>query len=190
MASGCGPKSPTLATVRGERITLKEFEEYLHRLPPAYQSMLVTPQQKEKLLDQMITEKLMIQEAIKEGLHRNKEIQERLKWIKNQMLIEEIIKVKVYEKVNVTDEEAKKFYDAHQEELTKLFKGQPFEKIKQDVKQIIRKDDVKIRLMFKAWIEGLKKEAKITKNLELFGGKNIMMRYPKSLQKRYQKQRM
>ncbi|MEW6095957.1 MAG: SurA N-terminal domain-containing protein [bacterium] len=170
LASGCGTKSPILAKVRGESITIKEFEAQLQKLPSAYRAMFITREQKEKLLDQMIMEKLMVQEAIKEGLHRNKEIQQKLKWVKNQMLIEELIKIKVYDKVSVSDEEAKKFYDIHQKELHRLFKGKTFDEIKQKVKQIMLRDDAKTRLMFNSWIEGLKKEAKITKNLALLGG--------------------
>jgi hypothetical protein len=168
-AASCGTKSPILATVRGESITLKEFEDQLNSLPPAYRAMLVTPEEKEKLLDQMIIEKLMIQEAIKEGLHRKKEIRQRLKAVKNQLLIEELIKTKVYDKIGVSDEEAREFYNTHQEELSRLFKGKGFDEIKHQVKQLIRRDDVKTRLMFKKWIEELKKDAKITKNLALLG---------------------
>jgi len=167
--SGCGSKSPILAKVRGESITLKEFETQLAKIPLAYRSMLVTPEQKEKLLDQMITEKLMIQEAIKEGLHRKKEIQENLRWIKNQMLIEELIKTKIYDKIEISDEETEKFYHANKEQLTRYFKGKPFDKIKKEVKQLMKKDDTKARLMFKNWVEELKKESKITKNLALLG---------------------
>lgn len=169
LASGCWTKSPILAKVKGETITLKEFENQFQKIPPAYRVMFVTPEQKEKLLDRMITEKLMIQEAIKEGLHRNKEIQEKLKMVKNQILIEELIKIKIYDKISVSDEETKKFYDAHQEELTRLFKGKGFDEIKQDVKQFMQRDDTKTRLMFEGWIEKLKKEANITKNLALLG---------------------
>jgi hypothetical protein len=169
LASGCGTKSPVLATVRGEKITLKEFEEQIRNLPPAYRALLISPEQKERFLDQMITEKLMIQEAIKEGLHRKKEIKERVKWVRNQMLIEELIKIKVYDKVSVSDEEAKEYYDTHQKELARVFKGKGFNEIKQDIKQLIQRDDVKARLIFRKWIEELKKEAKITKNLALLG---------------------
>ncbi len=168
-ALGCGTKSPILAKVRGESITLKEFEEQLGKLPPAYQSMFIIPEQKEKLLDQMITEKLLVQEAIKKGLHRKKEIQEKLKWIKNQMIVEELVKIKVYDEVTVSDEDAKKFYDANQKDLSRLFKGKAFDEVKQDVKQLMQRDDTRSRLVFKKWIEGLKKEANITKNLALLG---------------------
>lgn len=168
-ASACGSKSPILATVGGESITLKEFEEQLASLPSVYRSMVVTAEQKEKLLDQMITERLLIQEAIKEGLHRKKEIQKNLKLLKNQMLIEELIKSKIYDKIEISDEEAKKFYNAHQQELTKYFKGKKFDEMKKEIKQLMRKDDTKARLMFKNWLEELKKEAKITKNLALLG---------------------
>jgi len=169
LASGCASKSPVLAKVRGESITLKEFEDQLAKVPPVYRAMLVTPEQKEKFLDQMITEKLLIQEAIKEGIHRKKELQENLRWIKNQMLIEELIKTKIYNKIEISDEEVEKFYHAHQQELSRYFKGKTFDKIKKDVKQLMQKDTTKARLMFKKWIEELKKEAKITKNLTLLG---------------------
>ncbi|MEW6607864.1 MAG: SurA N-terminal domain-containing protein [bacterium] len=170
LATGCGTNSTTLATVRGEKITLKEFEDQFRNLPPAYQVMLTTPAMKEKLLDQMITEKLMIQEAIKEGLPRKKEVQERLTLLKNQMLIEELIKVKVFDKINISDDEAKEFYETHQTQLSQAFPGKGFDEIKQDIKRMMmRKDETKTRLMFQTWIEGLKKEAKITKNLTLLG---------------------
>lgn len=167
-ASGCGEKSPSLANVRGETITIKEFEEQLNNLPVAYRPMFSTPEQKEELLDRMITEKLMIQEAIKTGLHRKKEIQERLKWVRNQMLMEELIRTKIYDKI-VTDKEAEEFYHAHQTQLPQAFQGKPFSEIKHQLKQIMRKDDARVRLMFNQWVEGLKKEAKITKNLALLG---------------------
>lgn len=169
LASGCGSKSPVLATVSGEKITLKEFEEQIRNLPPAYQAVLITPEQKERFLDNLILEKLMIQKAIREGLHRKKEIKKRFNAAKNQILIDELIKIKIYDKVGVSDEEAKKFYDTHQQELSRVFKGKGFEEIKQNIKQIIKRDNLKARLLFKKWIEELKKEATITKNLALLG---------------------
>lgn len=167
-ATGCADKSPTLASVRGEIITIKEFEEQLNNLPSAYRPMFTTPEQKEELLDRMVTEKLMIQEAIKTGIHRKKEIQERLKWVRNQMLMEELIRVKIYDKM-VSDKEAEEFYHAHQTQLPQAFQGKPFNEIKHQLKQIMRKDDTRVRGMFNQWVEELKKEAKITKNLALLG---------------------
>lgn len=168
LTSGCGgDKSPVLAKVRGENITLKDFEDQIRSLPPAYRSMVLTPAEKKEILERMITEKLLIQEAIKERLHCKSEFQEKLKWLKNQMLIEEMIKTKVYDKISVSDEEAKEFYNAHEKAIASLFKGKPFEEIKQDVKQLMRKDDVKARAMFMEWIEKLKKDANVTKNLAL-----------------------
>ncbi len=168
-ASGCAEKSPTLASVRGEAITIKEFEEQLNNLPSAYRSMFNTPEQKEELLDRMITEKLIIQEAIKTGIHRKKEIQERLKWIRNQMLMEELIRIKIYDKM-VSDKEAENFYEAHKTKLPQAFQGKSFNEIKHQLKQIMRRDDTRVRRMFNQWVEELKKEAKITKNLALLGG--------------------
>jgi hypothetical protein len=166
--SGCGRKVDTsrvVATVNGEHITIDDLERQLEEMPPVYQEMFLEPANKEKLLARLIKERLLLQEAKKAGLHKRKDIQEKINALKEQILIQEIIKLNIMDKVTITDEEVKEYYEANKSKIRRYTKGKSFDEIRGKIKEIALQE--KQDKAFERWIEELKSKATITKNLEL-----------------------
>lgn len=166
MMVGCSKfkqHSPVLAKVNGEVITVEDFNQQIQGLPPYYRVKFNDLENKKKLLEAMIKNRLLIQEAKKQGLHRSKELYQKLQIIKEQMLIQEVIKANLQAKAQVSDEEVERYYQLHRDSLDKLFKGRSFNEVKNDIRQIVLEE--KGNQLFELWVERLKKEAKITQNI-------------------------
>ncbi len=170
-AIGC---SKTVATVNGEKITQAELNERLMQ------------QAGKEVLDQMITEKLILQEAKKKGIKvSEKEIDKKIEEFKKrfpdektfraqlkennmtldflreqlklQLILEKILK----DKIKVSEEEVKKYYKENKE---MFFPGKKFEEVKEQIEEELEYQ--KISMQTQIWIEELKKKAKIVNTLE------------------------
>lgn len=144
----------TLATVNGELILLDEFQKKAELFIEQYQKLLEGPEGKEKIkeikkeiLNQMIDEKLMLQEArrkkikiskrkIEEGMNsikdrfpseeefekelkrQNLKLSEFKEKIETQLMIMELIDEEVRSKVSIpTDAEIKTFYEENKDKM-------------------------------------------------------------------------
>jgi peptidyl-prolyl cis-trans isomerase C len=106
-----------LATIDGESITLDEFNHELDRIPMNMKMLVAGQDGKKTYLDRLIVKRLILKEAKKEKIEGEKDFQERLSEIKDQLLIESILKKKVMTNIQVTDEELKKYYDTHKDQF-------------------------------------------------------------------------
>lgn len=175
ISAGCAQtKSETVATVNGEKITRDELADRLIK------------QSGKEVLDQMITEKLINQEAKKKGINIteaeiNKKIEEVKKQfpdektfqsqlaannltldnLKEQIKLQLIIEKALKGKVKVTDKEIKSYYE---ENKNTFFKGKKFEEVKDQIKEELEYQTLSFQVQ--SWVEGLKKKAKIVNNLE------------------------
>jgi foldase protein PrsA len=170
-AIGC---SKTVATVNGEKITQAELNERLMQ------------QAGKEVLDQLITEKLILQEAKKKGVKvSEKEIDKKIEEFKKQfpdektfraqlkennmtidflreqlklqLIVEKILK----DKIKVSEEEVKKYYKENKE---MFFPGKKFEEVKKQIEEELEYQ--KLSMQTQIWIEELKKKAKIVNTLE------------------------
>lgn len=170
-AIGC---SKTVATVNGEKITQAELNQRLMQ------------QAGKEVLDQLITEKLILQEAKKKGIKiSEKEIDKKIEefkkqfpdektfraqlkannmtlnflreQIKLQLIVEKILK----DKVKVPEEEVKKYYEENKE---MFFSGKKFEEVKKQIEEELEYQ--KLSMQTQIWIKELKKKAKIVNTLE------------------------
>lgn len=106
-----------LATIDGDKITLDEFNKDLDKIPTNMKMLVATESGKKTYLDRMVTKKLLIKEAKKEKIDSDKDFQDRLIDIKDQLLIESLLKKKIKTETQPpTDEDLKKYYDAHKED--------------------------------------------------------------------------
>lgn len=175
ISAGCAQtKSETVATVNGEKITRDELADRLIK------------QSGKEVLDQMITEKLINQEAKKKGINIteaeiNKKIEEVKKQfpdektfqsqlaannltldnLKEQIKLQLIIEKALKGKVKVTDKEIKSYYE---ENKNTFFKGKKFEEVKDQIKEELEYQALSFQVQ--SWVESLKKKAKIVNNLE------------------------
>ena len=104
-----------LATVNGRPITVGGFRTFLKNLPPNLAFIATTPEGKREFLNTLINRELLIDEAMTKGLDKDKELVERLKTIKEELLISAIIEKEITSKVKVEEEEVKGYYDDHPE---------------------------------------------------------------------------
>jgi len=118
---GCGKKddSKIVAEIDGEKITLSEFNRELDKIPMELKMFVATQMGKRNYLERLIMKRLLIKEAKKENIEKEKEFQERLSEIKDQLLIEMLLKKKLVQDVKIDEGEIKKYYEAHKEEFKK-----------------------------------------------------------------------
>jgi len=124
--------SSAAATVNGEKITEKEVNEYYDRIPEQYQQFIT----KSDILDQIVSEKILLQEAskqniaaadnevdglINDAIQQNnlsqKEFEQRLKeqglslaemkeYYKNQLTITKLLNKTIFANLNSSDQDA------------------------------------------------------------------------------------
>lgn len=105
-----------VAEVNGEPIYLDDLERVWNNLPEAYRTQF--PGGMKDLLEQFIRQVLLLQEARKAGLESDPEVVRQIEEIKKQILIREIIKREIIDKVQVSEEEIQKEYNANPAQYT------------------------------------------------------------------------
>ncbi len=100
-----------VAQVNGEPIFLAELEEIWNSLPESYRVQF--PGGMKDLLEQLIRQALLVQEAKKNNLENDPTVLKRLESLKKQVLVSEFIKREILEKVQVSDEEVEKEYTSN-----------------------------------------------------------------------------
>jgi len=117
--AGCGREPSaddrTLVTVADKPITLKDFKKKISKLPKHYQA--VAEKNKKNLLDDMIVESLFLEDAVRKGLDKDEEIKDILVEARKKIIIAKFVKTEVDDKVRVSQDEIKAFYDEHKDEF-------------------------------------------------------------------------
>jgi len=108
-------ESKVLVTINNDKMTLQEFNKELDRIPANMKMLVATQSGKKNYLDKLIVKKLLLKEAEKEKIDSNKEFQERLADIKDQLIIESLLKKKITADAKITDEDIKGYYDKNKE---------------------------------------------------------------------------
>jgi peptidyl-prolyl cis-trans isomerase C len=108
-----------VATMDGDNITLQEFNQELDRIPANMKVLVLTQSGKRQFMDRYIVKRLLLKEAKKENIEKEKEFEDRLAEIREQLLIESLLKKKVTTNINLSEEELKKYYEANQEKFKK-----------------------------------------------------------------------
>jgi len=102
------------AVVNGRVITAKEVDERAASMGSAGRSL--TAEQRSRLLDQMVVETVLFQEASRRGLSRDAEVHKLLQEAERQILIGRLIELLRKEKAApVTESQVAEFYEAHKE---------------------------------------------------------------------------
>lgn len=112
----CARKEPQekIAEVNGSPVFLKSFQKEVALAGKRDPNLKITQKSLEDVLDTMIDNKLLVQEAVKRGLSEDERFLETIKTFWEQTLIRQLIDVKTREwstKLFVTDEEIKRHYE-------------------------------------------------------------------------------
>ena len=100
-----------IAGVNSGTITTGDFSREVKSLPEYLKTMVVTPQGKKEMLDQMVIRELILQQAAKDGIDKSPEIEEKMRDLRKRLIVETYIKKKVESEAQVSDADLKKFYD-------------------------------------------------------------------------------
>lgn len=114
--SGCGQssqESPVLAIVNGKSITLGEFDFRWSDLSESSKSRYQGENGKQKFLDELISQELLMQEAKKLGLEYSPDIRRRIQRFKEDLLLKEVMREAVRAKVEITEQELERHYQQH-----------------------------------------------------------------------------
>ncbi|UCB44898.1 MAG: thioredoxin fold domain-containing protein [Spirochaetota bacterium] len=143
----------TLAIVNGKEIKLKYLKERFESMPERFREEYEND--KSGLLDQLIIEMLLIDEARKLGFESK--LQDTDKKQKNAKLINMLLST-IATKVVVKEEELIDFYSTNKEKMGDI----PFEKVKENIHEYLlsQKQDQEIN----TYIQELQKRADIVKN--------------------------
>ncbi|MBI4653383.1 MAG: peptidylprolyl isomerase [Nitrospirae bacterium] len=119
---GCAKKedssSSVIATIDGTKITKKGFLDEFNRLPEWARDRFQGKEGKAEFLNELIKKELLYKEAEKMGLHRDKELKERIEEFRKMWLITNLLKKEVEEKAKaIDDKEIKGFYDKNPNEF-------------------------------------------------------------------------
>ncbi len=107
--AGCGKQNKIAAVVNGQVITGQEVDERMNRLSPSYRAALKNDPQ--RLLEDMVMETLLVQEARRRGLDRDAEVQRLIHEARRQILVSRLLEMtRQNQPAEVTDQEVAQFY--------------------------------------------------------------------------------
>ena len=104
-----------LALINEDVITLNDFNQYWDSIPDQYKVQL----NKVDLLEQLIIQTLLVQNAEELGLKNNPEVSFQIKNTIEQILIQYLIEKEIIEKTELSDDEICSYYEEHKEEYWK-----------------------------------------------------------------------
>ena len=108
-------KGKVLATVGNEKITEESVFAPLAMMPPQFKSRYETPDGKKKLLERSVQMSLLSQEARKLKITDKPEIASRIKEMADQLIVQELTKQEVLDKITTTDADLQKYYDQNKD---------------------------------------------------------------------------
>jgi peptidyl-prolyl cis-trans isomerase C len=122
VASACSDKpadpSKALAVINGKELTVGEFDLRWSQMPESARKSYDSPEGRKKFLEELITRELLLQEAKKRGLDRDRTLVERVERFKERSILDGLMKEEVDSRVTVTQDEVKAFYTTHSESFT------------------------------------------------------------------------
>jgi peptidyl-prolyl cis-trans isomerase C len=111
--------SKVLVTINNDKITVNDFNKELDKIPMNMKMLVATQSGKKAYLDRFIVKKLLLSEADKNNIESDKDFQGKLAEIKEQLLIESLLKKRIASESKLTDDDIKKYYDANKDKFKK-----------------------------------------------------------------------
>jgi parvulin-like peptidyl-prolyl isomerase len=107
-----------IATVGEKLITATEIKAKLNEQSPHFRARYKTPERKKEFVENLVRFEVMLQEARKRDLENDPEV----KTMFDRVLVQRLVKITQQEFENtlaITDADAKKYYDEHQNEFVR-----------------------------------------------------------------------
>lgn len=114
LAAACGgtPSGKVLVDINGTKITEGDLK-FLGEINPRIQSQIDNPAGQKRILENLVEQELLYDEAVKEGINRDPKVKAKVDLYRRVIIAQSLIEAE-------TDKAAKKYYDEHQDEFKKL----------------------------------------------------------------------
>ena len=119
IAGGCGGRGEreVLATInQKEKITVAEFNDVVSKLPPRYQE--VVNKNHREFLDELIVDRLLYNEGVKNQLDREEEVQKLITEAKRKIIMARLLRDEIEDNVTIDEKEIADYYEANQKNFT------------------------------------------------------------------------
>jgi parvulin-like peptidyl-prolyl isomerase len=112
--AGCSgaKKGKVLVNINGTKVTEGDLE-FLGTINPRIQAQIMTPDGKKRILDNLVEQELMYQEAVKEGISRKPDVKAKIDLYRRVIIAQSLVDDEI-------EKQAKKYYDEHADEFKKL----------------------------------------------------------------------
>ncbi len=154
-------KEKIIATVDGVAITESQVDQFINGLPQQYDSVKSNKEFKEKIVQYLIDQQVLLNEAKAKGIDKRADVKKAIENAKNQIIANALIKEAVLKKeVNVSDKEISDYYNANKDSF-KDTKGNPvpLATVKPYIKQKLLAE--KQKKAIEDYINSLKKTHKV-----------------------------
>ena len=183
MFSCGGDDSKWVAKIKGDEITLGELNalyyaqeksmygdvtnEQIDKFAANPEELAKNPTlDKKEFLENVIRQRLVYNEAIDNGLLKDKEVKALLQMAQEAVVVGYYVKEKFKDKIEVTDDEIAKIYTRQKDK----FRGAPVEQAEQYIRNQLQQQ--KLQLKLRDLVESLKEEGGIKRNTELLEKKS------------------
>ena len=188
VASGCGKDGAAVAKVNGTKITVADFKRQVEELPPQMQQAVMSSTEARKdFLADLIGIEVVIQEARRQGLHKDAEYKKRQETRKKELeraireeakndLFNALLKKELADKMGKlsvpSDQQVRDYYNKHKNAMrTADGKQVGFKEAEPQLRSRMMQE--KQRAVYMEYATALKAKAKITvddKALDALGG--------------------
>jgi len=108
--TSCSSRNKTIASVGGSKITLGEFQDaYKPPMIPGDSAAVLAG--KQELLNRMVDQKLMVNEAVARGMDKDPKLVQDLEELKKNILLQELYRDEILKRAQPSDSDVKKFYE-------------------------------------------------------------------------------
>ena len=105
------------ARIGSEKIMRDHVDEIFDQLAPNQQAEFKGKRGKADFVDKLIEEEIIYQEAVERGLRDDPEVAKRLEQAERNLLISEYFNKQILDKIEVSEEEIRQYYDNNPEEF-------------------------------------------------------------------------
>jgi peptidyl-prolyl cis-trans isomerase C len=120
LLTGCTPpqaEERVVAFVNGRPIAQNEFDKKWDELPDATRARYEREGGKQAFLKVVVDDELLMQEARRQGLDQTDSFRDRVRYFKEKLLKDELLKDRMKDTVELTKEELDRYYAQHANEL-------------------------------------------------------------------------
>lgn len=114
MIAGCqaGGRGKVLVEVSGTKITDGDLD-FLGTINPRIQAQIVNPEGKRRILDNLVEQELLYQDALKKGVNREADVKAKIDLYRRVIIAQSLVDEEI-------EKAAKKYYDEHADEFKML----------------------------------------------------------------------